>query len=63
MAKGVRGAGNKAKDRQHSRHKVKYERQRIRTEANKVRRRRKHLIKHPNDFQAKEIYKLKNFRV
>jgi len=48
--------GNKAKARQSTRHKAKYERQRIRTEANKRKRRRVHLEKHPNDLQAKRLY-------
>jgi len=57
MAKQLRQKmGNKAKARQHANHKAKYERQRIRTEANKRRRRVKHLAKHPNDSQAKELY-------
>lgn len=51
--------GNKAKGRQSERHKVKYQNQRTRTEANKRRRRQKHLVKHPNDLQARKIFGLK----
>lgn len=47
--------GNKAKARQNMRHKAKYERQRIRTEANKRRRCRRHLEKCPNDLQAHNL--------
>jgi len=43
------------KDRQNSRHKAKYERQRIRTERNKRIRREAHLKKHPNDLQARKL--------
>ena len=39
-----------------------YVRQGVRTEKNKRKRREKHLEKHPNDIQAKEIIK-KLFRV
>ena len=48
--------GNKAKARQNARHKVKYEKQRVRTEANKRKRRKLHLAKHPNDLQAQKLY-------
>ncbi len=37
--------------------KEKYKRQRIRTEANKARRRRKHLEEHPNDLVAQKALK------
>lgn len=47
---------NKAKARQSTRHKAKYDRQRVRTEANKRRRREIHLAKHPNDFQSHRLY-------
>ncbi len=39
--------------------KEKYKRQRIRTEANKARRRKKHLEEHPNDLMAQKILKRK----
>lgn len=48
--------GNRAKGRQNSRHRPKYERQRIRTERNKHERRRKHLERHSNDLQAQKLY-------
>jgi hypothetical protein len=48
--------GNKAKARQHDRHKAKYERQRFRTERNKRKRRERHLLKHPNDLQARQLF-------
>jgi len=48
-------SGNKAKGRQSDRHKIEYERQRIRTEANKRKRRRRHLEKHLNDLQAQNV--------
>ena len=50
--------GNKAKARQcaHNQKTGKYVRQRVRTEANKLKRRKKHLLKHPNDSQSNEIY-------
>ena len=48
--------GNKARGRQISRHKAKYERQWIRTEKNRIKKRKKHLTKHPNDLQAKKLY-------
>ena len=54
--KSTQKLGNKAKGRQMSRHKAKYERQRIRTERNKAKRRKKHLERHPNDLQAQELY-------
>ena len=50
--------GNKAKGRQSDRHKEKYKRQRIRTEANKRQRRKKHLSRHPNDLQARKLFGL-----
>ncbi len=57
MAKRLgRKLGNKAKDRQNSRHACKYERQRVRTERNKVLRRENHLELHPNDLQSKKLY-------
>ena len=53
MAKQTKGRfGNKAKARQSANHKVKYERQRVRTEKNKLKRRKKHIEHHPNDLQV-----------
>lgn len=45
--------GNKAKGRQHSNHKAKYERQKVRTWKNKIRKLKKHLLRHPKDQLAK----------
>lgn len=54
MGKQASGRFNKAKARRayHYEKTGKYIRQRVRTEANKKRRRIKHLEKHPNDLQA-----------
>ncbi len=53
--------GNKAKGRrsEHNRDTGKYVRQRIRTEANKRRRLKRHLEKHPNDLHAHKIHEQK----
>jgi hypothetical protein len=49
--------GNKAKARRqaHNQATGKYVRQRARTEANKRKRRARHLAKHPNDLQAQNV--------
>ena len=53
--------GNKAKYRRSAHKKAtgKYVRQRVRTEANKRRRLKKHLVKHPDDLQARNTYEQK----
>lgn len=56
MAKKTKCGGSK-KGRQSVNHKVKYERQRIRTERTKRERREKHLKNHPN-----EVDSIKNWK-
>lgn len=59
MAKQQRAKfGNKAKARRqaHNQATGKYVRQRVRTEANKRKRRARHMEKHPNDLQAQRMF-------
>ena len=51
------GQCNKQKARRHHQNQGKYLKQRIRTAKNKERDWNKHLAKHPNDSQAKDIIK------
>lgn len=52
-SKSSSGGGSK-KGRQSAHHKGKYLRQKTRTTINKTRARKKHLVAHPSDLQAKE---------
>lgn len=53
-SKGVR-LGNKARGRQISSNKAKYERQWFRTERNRLKKLRKHIDRHPNDLPAQSF--------